>query len=88
MVDVYTEAPSAEGRMTMLTNPRVGHQNSRFYRQKDLRISKGWQTFTSAFMTLNRRTEKCDNIYIQISLDKFEQDEAVYLDNVRLYQLD
>ncbi|MBO5724353.1 MAG: DUF4838 domain-containing protein [Lentisphaeria bacterium] len=88
MVDVYADKISSEGRFTMLTNPRVGEKNSRYNILRDLRIVKGWQTISNTFVAHDRIQTKSDNILIQISMNKFEPDESVWLDNIRLYQLD
>ena len=88
MVDVYADQASAEGRFNMLTNPRTGDKNARYNHLRDLRVAKGWQTFTNTFVAHNRGTLESDNILIQLALDKFEPEETVYFDNIRLYQLD
>ena len=88
MVDVYADQASAEGRFNMLTNPRSGDKNARYNHLRDLRVAKGWQTFTNTFVAHNRGTLESDNILIQLALDKFEPEETVYFDNIRLYQLD
>lgn len=88
LADVYTEKTSAEGRFNILTNPRIGERNCRYNRLRGIRLNAGWQTVSNTFVAFGLKSTPPDNILIRLWGENFEQDEPVWIDNVRLYRLD
>lgn len=90
MMDVYIENPSAEGLFNFELAPRSGSRNVDWMRLCDLKLKKGWQTFQFSYKTPVRTFvgKPVDNILLRANCRNFETGEYVWMDNVRLYQLD
>lgn len=85
LCDVYIEKGSGEGRFTTKTGPCRGKTPVNWIRVDSVPSGGSWNTFSSV-VSSNR--EGVDNLDIQIYFQKFEQDEPVWIDNIRLYCLD
>ena len=89
-MDVYIENPSAEGLFNFELAPRCGNKNVDWMRLCDLKLKKGWQTFQFSYKVPERTYlgKSVDNILLRANCRNFETGEYVWMDNVRLYQLD
>ena len=90
LVDVYAAKNSAEGFVNFLICPQIREgQNSNYILLSNLKLNQGWQTLSNIVrVTGMRRGKSVDQIFIQIWGSKFEKDEPIYYDNIRIYQLD
>lgn len=90
VMDVYIENPSAEGLFNFELAPRCGNKNVDWMRLCDLKLKKGWQTFQFSYKVPERTYlgKSVDNILLRANCRNFETGEYVWMDNVRLYQLD
>ena len=89
-IDVYAEKGSAEGEAFLLTNPVTrGIRNCSFNLLSRIKLNKGWQTLSNTISLSGGLAGKpAEYIMLQFWCQKFEKDEPVWIDNVRLYQLD
>ena len=88
MADVYSPVNGGEGRVTLLSNPQSGNRNTQFNRMI-MPVSKGWQTIANAFQATTYSPKlPVDRLLILLAADKFEKNEPLWIDNVRVYQLD
>ena len=90
MVDVYAEKESAEGEAFLLTNPTTRkNRNCSYILLPKIKLNKGWQTLSNTIsFSGNREGDPAEYFFLQFWCQKFEKDEPVWIDNVRLYQLD
>ena len=87
MIDLYAETASGEGRMNILTNPRVKGRNSEYIHFPEVKLLPGWQTFVNTFRANGFRNVPATEIFVAVAANFFEKNEPVWIDNVRLYQL-
>ena len=90
MVDVYVEKESAEGEAFLLTNPQTRDgKNTNYFLTSKIKLNKGWQTLSTTIGLEGKREDmQAEWFLLQFWCEKFEKDEPVWIDNVRLYQLD
>ena len=90
MVDVYVEKESAEGEAFLLTNPQTRDgKNTNYFLTSKIKLNKGWQTLSTTIGLEGKREDmQAEWFFLQFWCEKFEKDEPVWIDNVRLYQLD
>ncbi|MBO7146623.1 MAG: DUF4838 domain-containing protein [Lentisphaeria bacterium] len=90
LVDVYAEKESAEGEAFLLTNPITReNRNCNYILLSKIKLNKGWQTLSNTIhLHGNRDGLQAEYFRLQFWCQKFEKDEPVWIDNVRLYQLD
>ena len=90
MVDVYVEKESAEGEAFLLTNPQTRDgKNTNYYLTSKIKLNKGWQTLSTTIGLEGKREDmQAEWFFLQFWCEKFEKDEPVWIDNVRLFQLD
>ena len=90
MVDVYVEKESAEGEAYLLTNPQTADgRNTQYNLTSKIKLNKGWQTLSNTIELVGKRESmQAEWFFLQFWCEKFEKDEPVWIDNVRLYQLD
>ena len=89
-LDVYAEKESAEGEAFLLTNPTTrDDQNCEYILLSKIKLKKGWQTLSNTIHFRGSRAGlPAEYFFLQFWCRKFEKDEPVWIDNVRLYQLD
>ena len=90
LFDVYTEKGSAEGRLTYKLGFARGKLPGGWKTSRGLVLTPGsWSTY-SAVVRLPKKLSEEEKISIRIPIwfTKFEPDEPVWVDNVRLYCLD
>ena len=85
-LDVYSGNNSLEGKFNFLVGPRVKKQAQDWKRLENRKLGKGWQTISVAYRTPS--TVKIDNFRLVVQAHFFEQDEMLWLDNIRVYPLD
>ena len=90
LMDVYIQKESAEGEAFFLTNPQTRDgRNTQYNLTSKIKLNKGWQTLSSTVTLLGKRGKyPADCFMMEFWCQKFEKDEPVWVDNVRLYQLD
>ena len=87
LCDVYIEKGSGEGRFSYHLAPSSGKSSPRgWIRQKDIVLSGGVWNTCSAVVT--SKLKGVDSLHIRLYFQKFEKDEPVWIDNLRLYCLD
>lgn len=88
LCDVYLEKGSGEGRFSYKLGPSTGELTRNWFHGTDLIPSGGiWNTY-SAVVSYSSKKFKIDNLQIQLWFQKFENNEPVWIDNLRLYCLD
>ena len=89
LVDVYAAKNSAEGYVNLLVNPMSGERrNTGYVLLSNLKLQQGWQTLSNTISLTGKRQTPASQIFIQVWGNKFEKDEPIYFDNIRIYQLD
>ena len=90
LFDVYTEKGSAEGRLTYKLGFAQGNVPKNWKSNKSLVLTPGiWSTFSAVIqIPENEAGKDAYHIRIPIWFNKFESNEPVWLDNMRLYCLD
>ena len=90
MMDVYAEKESAEGEAFLLTNPITRkNRNCKYILLSKIKLNKGWQTLSNTIsFTGEREGLPAEYFMLRFWCREFEKDEPVWIDNVRLYQLD
>lgn len=89
LCDVYLEKGSGEGRFSYHLGPAVGQIPQNWFYGKDLIPTGGtWNTYSAVVSHPAREGRMVDNLIIRLWLDKFESNEPVWIDNLRLYCLD
>ena len=86
MLDAHANKGSSEGRFNYMLSPRKGTTPLGHIRFLDITLpGELWQTFSGA-TTITAKN--CDNLLLNIFVRKYEPDEAVHIDNVRLFCID
>lgn len=91
MLDVYSPATGGEGRLELITNPRSGNgkYNTQYHAFKGIRVNKGWQTLSNTIHVSGfRNQKKADSVWVHLCAKFFENDQPIWIDNVRIYKLD
>ena len=86
-LDVCANKVSAEGRFSIWTAPRAGKRNMDWKRLSNLKLKKGWQTISFAYQ-VPKNNPNIDNFLFYVRGHLFENDEVLWIDNFRIYQLD
>lgn len=85
LCDVYIPKGSNEGRFSYKLGPSRGMVPRTWVSETDLVLSGGsWNTFSN----LVSYSGEVDNLFIQLWFRKFERNEKIYFDNLRLYCLE
>ena len=84
--DVYSSNASLEGKFNFMIAPRAGTQTLDWKRLTNLKLAKGWQTIAFAYQTPAQ--PNVDNFFMIVQANYFELDEMLWMDNIRIYQLD
>ena len=85
LCDVYIPQGSNEGRFSYKLGPSRGMIPRTWVSEMDLVLSGGeWNTFSNMVSC----SGDVDNLFIQLWFRKFERNEKVYFDNLRLYCLE
>ena len=89
LCDVYIEKGSSEGRFSYRLGPSIGMEPRNWFNVNG-RIPSGgtWNTYSTIVSHPPRKGRNVDTLQIQMWFEKFEQNEPVWLDNIRLYCLD
>ena len=91
MMDVYIANSSGEGLLTFELAPRDEKNITLDWMSlRNVKLQKGWQTLSFSYkVPLKGYTRRApSNILLRANCRNFELDEPVWMDNVRLYQLD
>ena len=91
MLDVYSPITGGEGRLELITNPRSGNgkYNTQYHAFKGIRVNKGWQTLSNTIHVSGYRNgKKADSVWVHLCAKFFENDQPIWIDNVRIYKLD
>lgn len=86
-LDVCANKVSAEGRFSIWTACRAGKRNLDWKRMSNIKLKKGWQTISFAYQ-VPKTQMKIDNFLFYVGGKLFEDDEVLWIDNFRIYQLD
>ena len=89
LCDVYIEKGSSEGRLSYRLGPSTGMIPRNWFNVFD-RIPTGgtWNTYSTIASHPLVKGKIVDTLQIEMWIKKFEQNEPVWLDNIRLYCLD
>ena len=91
MVDIYSKITGGEGRLEFITNPRSGNgrYNTQYHSFRNIKVTKGWQTLSNTVHVSGARNGmKADSVWMCLEAKFFENDQPLWIDNVRIYKLD
>ena len=85
LCDVYIEKGSGEGRFKTKIGPSIGKKPVAWVFNETIPSGASWYTCSSV---VSSNINGVDNLQIQLWFQKFERNEPVWIDNLRLYCLD
>ena len=85
LCDVYIEKGSGEGRFKTKIGPSIGKKPVAWVFNETIPSGGSWYTCSSV---VSSNINGVDNLQIQLWFQKFERNEPVWIDNLRLYCLD
>lgn len=90
LMDVYADVGSSEGRFNYTLSPYAGGSPRTHLPYSGITLPAGrWQTLTGVYQSGARADGTPDSeLYVNIFAKKYEENEHVYVDNVRVYRAD
>ena len=85
LCDIFIEKGSNEGRFSTRIGPAKGSTPVSWFRTETIPTGGGWNSCSSV---VSSDKPGVDSLLIQLHIEKFEQNEPIWIDNVRLYCLD
>ena len=85
LCDVFIEKGSGEGRFSMKIGPSRDSAPVSWFQTEIIPTGGSWNTVSSV---VSSSSEGVNSLQIQLYFEKFEKDEPVWIDNIRLYCLD
>ena len=85
LCDVYLENGSGEGRFSTRIGPAANGKPRNWFRTEMIPTGGNWNTCSSV---ISGNAKGVNSLLIQLYFEKFENNEPVWIDNIRLYCLD
>ncbi|MBO4492680.1 MAG: DUF4838 domain-containing protein [Lentisphaeria bacterium] len=85
LCDIYIENGSGEGRFSTRIGPAADGKPRNWFRTEMIPTGGNWNTCSSV---ISGEGKGVNSLLIQLYFEKFENDEPVWIDNLRLYCLD